>query len=188
MGQVTIGTETYEVYGTEAEFKIYMAGHMNSSAYDNATPANMRKSMVSGTRWIERANWGGQKTDLVTPQPLEFPRTGLTDKDGNEVDSANTPTEVEYACYELNLILLSKPKAMDAINSGSNIKKVEAGDAKVTFFKSTFGSFPKFPNVVNNLIGLYLDGAYGRDFGAAYGANSDGHFSGDSNFPIGGPY
>jgi hypothetical protein len=185
MGQVIISGTTYDVHGTSAGLKAYMAAHMNSAAYDSASSNDRKKAHVSATRWLDRANWQGQKTDLVTPQPLEFPRTGLVDKDGNEVDSSTTPVVVEYATYELVLYLLADAEATQALDQGSNVKKVQAGSASVEFFKGTDGKYPRFPTEAHELIRYFLEGASGLTAPMAPGVDVESQFDDCDGYGLG---
>lgn len=188
MGTITISATTYDVYGTEAGLKSYMAAHVNSTAYDNATSTNKKKGQISATRWLDRANWLGQKTDLVTPQSPEFPRTGLTDKDGNEVDDATVPTVVDEACYELVLYLLDDETITQSPDGGSNIKNVKAGSAQVEFFKGTQGAFPRFPIEAHELIRYFLEGASGLTAPMAPGVDVESSFDDADGYGLGGGF
>jgi hypothetical protein len=186
MGTVTISGINYDVYGTSAGLKSYMAAHMNSSAYDSASSTNRKKAHVSATRWLDRANWQGQKYDLATPQALEFPRTGLTDKDGQEVAEDTVPTAVENACYELVLYLLDDETATQSLDQGSNVKRVQAGSAQVEFFKGTAGKYPRFPTEAHELIRYFLEGASGLTAPYAPGVDIESQFDSDDGYGLGG--
>lgn len=185
MGTVLISGTTYNVHGTSDGLKAYMAAHINSTDYDAASSTNRKKSHVSATRWLDRANWQGQKTDLVTPQPLEFPRTGLTGKDGNDVDSVSTPTEVENATYELVLYLLEDSAATQSLDQGSNVKRVKAGSAEAEFFKGTDGKYPRFPTEAHELIRYFLEGASGLTAPHAPGIDVESHFDDCDGYGLG---
>jgi hypothetical protein len=166
MGQVTISGTVYDVYGDETGLKTYMAGKLGSVNYDAATAADRKKALVSATRWIDREKWSGVLTDAITPQPLAFPRTGLTDCEENAVDENTVPPEVIDACYELVEILLGDATATSKSNQSSNVKKVGAGTAQVQFFRAgnpdgsglTAGIFP---TEAQKLLRCYLPGTTG---------------------------
>ncbi len=132
---VSISGVSYDVYGTETEIKQYIAGRLGTDAYDDASSTDKKKAHVQATRWIDRERWSGQPTDLVTPQPLQFPREDLTDCNGNAVDEDTLPQEVCNATGELILIILADPAATAAGNTSSNIKNAKAGSAEVEFFR-----------------------------------------------------
>lgn len=159
MGTVLISGTSYDVYGTSAGLKSYMAANVNSAGYDDASSSGRKKAHISATRWLDRANWQGNRTDPDTPQALEFPRTGLSNKDGESVASDAVPTAVDEACYELVIYLLDDESITQNLSSGSNVKKVKAGSAEVEFFRGTDGIYPEFPTEVHNLIGWFLEGA-----------------------------
>lgn len=186
MGTVTISGTSYEVYGTSTGLKAYMAAHMNSAAYDDASSNDRKKAHVSATRWLDRANWQGQKYDLVTPQTLEHPRTGLTDKDGNAVDETTVHESVEFATYELVLYLLADAEATQAFDQGSNVKKVQAGSASVEFFKGTDGKYPRFPTEAHELIRYFLEGASGLTGPMAPGTSAGSAFDDDDRYGLNG--
>lgn len=156
MGTVTISGTAFDIYGTRAAADTYMSARLGNESWKGASSSDKDKSLVSGTRYIDRQNWQGQKTDLITPQPLEFPRTGLTDKDGNAVGSVLVPLLVEEANYEMALTILADTTASDNATSGSNIKAVRAGTAEVKFFRAEDGT--KLPTTIHEMIGLWLDG------------------------------
>ncbi len=153
MGQVTIGGTVFEIYGTEADADNYMKARWGSETWIDADAADKRQTLVSATRMIDRENWLGQRT--VSAQSLEFPRTGLTDKDGNAVDSATVPLAVEEANYELALALLNDAAVQEADTTGSNVKRVKAGSAEVQFFRPTDGT--PFPTIANDLLKTFRE-------------------------------
>lgn len=157
MGTVTISGTAFEIYGTRAGADTYMAARLGNTAWKGASSGDKDKSLVSATRYLDRQNWINQRTDILTPQPLEFPRTGLVDKDGTAVSSATVPVIVEEANYEMALILLEDATASENATSGSNVKAVGAGSAKVEFFRQVTGT--KLPTTIQELIGLWLEGS-----------------------------
>lgn len=181
MGTVSISGTDYDVYGDTAGLKAYMAARLGSTNYDAADSGNKKAAHVSATRWLDRANWQGQKTDLVTPQSLEHPRTGLTDKDDNVVADDAVHITVEEACYELVEYLLGDPALTGSPDSGSNVRSAKAGSAEVEFFKPTEGSYPRFPTEANELIRYFLEGSSGISAPYAPGVDAESQFDdGDS--------
>jgi len=177
MGQVVISGTTYDVYGTEAGLKAYMAARIGADKFDAATSVNRKKAHVSATRWLDRQTWAGAKKEAS--QALEFPRTGLTDKDGNAVDDTTVPAVIESACYELVLILLDDATKQESEDSGSNIRSVKAGSVSVEFFKGTLGQSSKFPSHVNELIRCFLEGYSTFNAAVGYGTSVESEFDDD---------
>ncbi len=136
VSSVTIAGNAYDVYGTETEVKQYIAGRLGTSAYDDASSGDRKKAHVQATRWMDTLTFQGSPTDLVTPQPLAWPRTGMVDCNGEVVVDTVVPDELCEAIGEMVLIVLGDNAASDAAGTGKNIKKVGAGSAQVEFFRT----------------------------------------------------
>jgi hypothetical protein len=133
---IIISGNNYDVYGTEADIKEYLAGRLGVDAYDAASSGDRKKAHVQATRWIDRQRWQSVPTDVATPQPLEFPRVALTDCNGTLILDTVVPDEVCWATAELVNIILGTPTASDKGSTAKNVKKVGAGSAAVEFFRA----------------------------------------------------
>ena len=116
---VTIGSYTYDVYGTTTEIKTYLGGRLGTDDYDDASSADRNKAHVQGTMWIDSLKWSGLPYDLTTPQPLQFPRTGLVDSNGQPVDPETLPDQVVYCCAELILVILAQRHIIKGMTLGA---------------------------------------------------------------------
>ena len=187
MTVITIGTSMYDVYGTEAGLKSYLGGRLGADAYDNASGNDRKRAMVMAARWIDREKWQGTLTDSITPQPLAFPRTGITDCEGNAVGVSTIPDDVINASYELVLILLGDPTAASKSSQGGNIKSVGAGSAQVSFFRAGAadgsGSIGVgiFPVEAQKLLRCYLQSAASLSGPTITGTSQPSHF-GDCDY------
>jgi len=184
MATVTIDGNNYDVYVTVADCTEYLAGDVLLSD-DWSTAVNPEQALVSATRLIDRQTWQGDRTDVPPTQPLEWPRTGVTDKYGNAVDSASVPQSIIDACCILAGLLVQDSTLFEQQDTGSNIRKLKAGSAEIENFKPTSAGkgATKFPPQVQELLGQYLaSGAtlvapvsYGTAitdaFGTGYGLN-----------------
>lgn len=181
---VTISGNDYSVYGTEAEVKQYLAGRLGTEAYDNASGGERKKAHVQATRWLDRERWTGSPTDTTTPQPLAWPRTGVTDCDGNAVPDNVVPDDLCAATAELVLVLLQDSSADQNATQGTNIRRAQAGSAIVEFFRpgSSDGSGQNgtiFPTQVQKLVGCFLEGASGYVAPDARGTDQPSSFCED---------
>ncbi len=167
MGQVTISGNVFEIYGTRAAADIYMSARLGAEAWDDASTIDKDKALVSAARFFDRQNWQGKKEADV--QPLEFPRTGLVDKDGDPVDSTKVPIEMEEGGYELGLSLLDDPTVQENVNTGSNTKRVKASTVEVEFFTITEGL--KFPDLIHELVSLWLESTVATTGPRAFGTD-----------------
>lgn len=164
MGTVTIGADTFDIYGTEAGAATYFRARLGASAWNSAGSSDKKRGLVSATRWIDSARWQGAPT--ASGQALAFPRTGLLDCDGVAVDDSTVPAEVDQACYELALKLLEDPTLVDNVNSGSDEKRLKAGSAEIEFFRNASSSLPGggaslFPAAAARLLRCFIAGASG---------------------------
>jgi hypothetical protein len=156
---VTIGSDTYDVYVTNAEANTYHNASLATISTDwlALTTDQQNRSIVMATRILDGEDWAGQKTS--SSQALEHPRTGLTTCDGVAVGSSTLAPGLEDATSLLAAILADDPTALDSPDSGSNIKRAKAGEAEVEFHVPTQGRLTRFPKNVHNLVGCYLEGA-----------------------------
>jgi hypothetical protein len=159
MPTITIEGVAYEVYDTEVNVDQYLRAAPHADTWRNSLETARRYAMVGASRVFDRQTWTGTKTSGA--QPIEFPRDGLTDKDGVALAAGTTPQEVLDGYAEYTLLLLADSEIQGQSGSGKNIKSVKAGSALVTFFSSTITgatAAAKFPPAVHELIKAYLTG------------------------------
>ncbi len=154
--QITIGSDTYDVYVTVAMADTYLkADPQYGPTWETLTEDDKGINIVSATRSLDRNNWEGERTDPA--QPLDWPRTGVTDSEGNPVDSAAVPTEIEDACSLIAGMIAQDAKQANDASTGSNTRRVKAGTAEVEFFRPERGS--PYSRSVMQMIGQFLSGA-----------------------------
>jgi hypothetical protein len=86
---------TIEIYGTLARANAYFETILGTGHWDNAIISDREKALIMSTRLIDRLNFAGSLAS--SDQQLQFPRGKDT----------TVPLDIEYACYEITLILLS---------------------------------------------------------------------------------
>lgn len=156
MGTVTINSVTYTIYGTLAGAEERLDAVLHATNWAAATTTNKSKALYTATQFLERQTWAGEPT--ADGQALAWPRTGVTDRYGNEVDDATIPADVIAACYELAEILLGDATAsQEATSAADNIKRIKAGSVEVEKWKPVAGG--RFPTIVQELVGQYLAGS-----------------------------
>ena len=178
MGTVTISANNYTIYGTQAAAIVHLTASLGTAAeaFIGATSANQAKALVTATRMIDSVAWDGDP--VVEGQAQAFPRTGLTDRDGNEVSSASVPTQVETATYELAAILIEDPDVRNE-TSGTNVKRVKAGPAEAEFFRPIRGT--RFPRVVWELLVPFAAGGGTSAEAMSYATGTDVESSFDTD-------
>lgn len=149
MPTITVGTNSYI---TLANANTYMSATLQAAVWSALADATKEAALISAARMIDRQAWQGSKTD--SGQAMAWPRSGLVDKDGNEVSSASVPQQVIDAQCELALALSQDSSIQSNTSSSQNIKRVQAGSASVEYFRSVAGG--RFPTVVQELLGLWL--------------------------------
>ena len=172
---LSIGSNTYTVYALTADAQgdasSYLAGGVDTSAWDDANSRDKKKALISAARMLDRAVWSGTVTDPITPQPLQWPRDGATCR-GEAVADGTIPDNIAYGQFELALALLEDSSVQDQQNTRTDLKRVKAGSAEVEYFKPPFGESTKFPTVVQQYVGCYLAGA-SNSAGIAYDSGTD---------------
>ncbi len=175
---VTIGSDTFEVYGSSAGLATYANGSWLWSATYTAAVATSAsgplRALVEATRLLDRQAWDGDKTS--SGQALAWPRDGVTatTPSGGEVTDGVTPDEIVAAAYELALAMLAKPAVVAGTSTASNVQQAGAGSASVTFFSPTAGG--RFPDRVMELVGWAFAGSSSGDIVAmgSYASGTDG--------------
>ena len=174
---VTIGSDTFDVYGSSAGLATYANGSwLWSATYTAAVAVSANgplRALVEATRLLNRQAWDGDLTS--SSQALAWPRDGVTatPASGIAVTDGVTPDEIVQGAYELTLAMLAKPSVVASTNTSSNIASVGAGAASVSFFSPVAGG--RFPDRVMEL----LSWAFGADdsvllAGGAYATGTDG--------------
>lgn len=174
MGTVNISGTDYDIYGTQAGAKTYFAAATHAAAWQALSGTDEKRYLVTATRMLDRAKWRGQITDPDTPQLLEWPRSGLVDKNGLPVDPNTVPVEVEEATYELANYMAGEDATAAGIqnspNTGSNVRRTKQRDkvgdleteSETEYFRPTSGpgQSTRFPQIVTELIGLWLEAGF----------------------------
>jgi len=178
---VTIGSDTFSVYALTAnavtDGDSFHNGRLGAgtTAWNAATTDDKGRSMVVASDWIDRAigepNWSGTLT--VATQDRAWPRDSAT-CNGTAVTDGTTPDDLAHATMWLAGEILADSSIAASSGQGSNVKKAEAGPAKVTFFRSTKNSSEdtRLPITAFDYLKCFLDGAGTSSAGVAYGTST----------------
>lgn len=180
MPTVEIGGTTYEVYDEQANVQLFLEGQLGQTAWLNLDPnTTQRQAMVSATKLMDRTPWLGSKT--APAQPIDWPRTGITDCEGQPVDPADTPQDILDGFAELCDELAGDPDTVqDNASTGSNNKKLKAGSVEIEYFRSTLNQGSRFPQRVQEYFRCYLQGAGSSAAGLASGTDGVSAYGPDS--------
>lgn len=103
-------------YVEVAEAIIYFSERLNTQAWDNAESGDQVKALATATRYIDRLNFAGEKTD--PDQENQFPRGGDTE----------VPEDIKAATCEIALALLD---GVDIEVERNNLDMVSQGFGNV---------------------------------------------------------
>lgn len=155
-----VGTNTYV---TRTDANAFHDDDVNGASWQFVGDDAKDRALLTATRLIEQRRFLGDKTS--SGQALSFPRTGLTDLDGNAVASDSVPQRVKDAQALLARLLAATPTLSEKKGTSSNQKRVKAGSVEVEYFRPETGQ--RFPPSVMELLGPFL--ASGRTAAVATG-------------------
>ncbi len=185
MTTITIGANTYTVYQSVAEIDVYADAAIgdDADAWRAADEDTKARAGVTATRTLDRQSWQGEKTD--ESQELAFPRTGLTDADGNAVASDTVPDQVLQANSELALALIGGQPVQNDPASNGLTRKLKAGSAEIEYFRA-ITTAARFPGPVQELIGIWLGGGSASLYSGSDATGVDGctAFGKDNNYDL----
>ena len=161
-GTVVAGANAYE---TVAEFKAYWADRNVTFTQDDPT---IRGAIVISTQYVDLNNkWKG--AIVISDQPLDWPRVGVTDDEGRIIPSLTVPDQLKNAVAEYAKRQLTAPIQPDVADEGALKKvkkKVDVIETETEYQDNTGGYFGlrSYPLADNYLIGL-IRGGVGGNFG-----------------------
>ena len=176
MGSVTIGGTSFDIYGeistdTPGEpisATTYFLASLNAAAWTAADADTKAQALVTATRMLDKQNWEGEPTDTVTPQPLEWPRTGASDCNDIAVPSTDVPDGIVFGSYELASALLEDASVQSASSGGSNVRRSrdKVGDLETereyfnsTSMKGSSQNAGRFPTAVQEFVSCFYGGS-----------------------------
>ena len=115
-------------YVSLADAVAYMADRLYTDAWDSATSGQQEKALIMAATALDSQNWKGVITS--DDQAMAWPRSGVYDREGREVDSATVPQPVKDAQAEIALAILAEDPA-DARDPA--VKRMKAGSVEVEY-------------------------------------------------------
>ena len=178
MATVTIAGNSYDAYRSLADTEAYLEAQISAAAFQASTDDDAKgRAIISMTRFIDRQEWQGEKTDPY--QAHAFPRTGLTYADGSDVPSDAVPTEVLDAESEGAAIMMEGTDIQGTANpNAQSIQALKAGSASITYFRNEVIA-TRFPQIVQELLGRWLAGASPGLVAVATGTDGEDQFAED---------
>lgn len=100
----TPGGTTADGYVSEADADAYHLNRVDNDVWDAALTADKETAIKQATRLLDLLQWKGSKT--YDEGALRWPRDGVYDLDGIELDSTTIPVWLENATAEYAFVLL----------------------------------------------------------------------------------
>lgn len=141
MGAVTIGSDTFDVFGTSAGLATYANG--SAAYYATYAAAN-----VADANQVKRTHV--EATRLIALMPFA---------DAADAAPATASADVATACYELTLAALADVAVLTQASTAQRVRKVDAKGVSVEFFGPLAGPLAgaRFPARVMALLGPLLE-------------------------------
>ena len=116
----TPGSSTANTYATIDTANSHFEGRTFASTWTDATDDTKGAALVQATQILDRLEWRGYKVNST--QALRWPRAGVTDQDGYEVDWATLPAWLERATAEFAMALIATDRTADTADDYKAIK------------------------------------------------------------------
>ena len=101
-------------------------------------------------------DWQASRTDLTTPQALEWPRTGVYIYDRGTISSSEIPLEIERATAHL---AFHYSQLDDQPETEAGVKSIELPAVKLAFKESQIRQAEAIPDLVRAMIRKLLAGS-----------------------------
>lgn len=166
-------------YATIAEADSYLEDSIDAGLnWVSVDPDSKARALITATRLLDNQCWVGTKT--ASSNTLEWPRTGVTDADGNAVDENTVPDQIVNGTIRLAYELSQDPTLASQQNTGSNDKKYVAGSVSIEFFRpggvlGTSG-IQRFPFSVMELVREFLCGYGSKGAPSSFGTDHTSQF------------
>ena len=174
---LTISAISYSVYGLTSDALLdansYHGANSLAANWTAATDDAKKQALVTAFRAFERENWTGTPDTVATAQ---WPRSDAT-CDGDAITDSVIPTNIVLGQFEYALAILDDPAILTSTSTASNILKVEAGSAKVTYFYPLTGSSNRWPLPISDYVSCYLSSGTGITTLTPYISGGDANIS-----------
>lgn len=152
----TAGAVNANSYCTLAEGNTYHESHLYASTWTDGEDDNKIIALVWATRLLdEQYDWVGEK--ISSTQALRWPRSGVIDRDGWEVDFDTIPQFLKNATAELARQLMTSDRFGTRDSAQAGIKSVKAGSVAVEF--DSLDRIEVFPEAVDTMVSFYTTGS-----------------------------
>lgn len=129
----TAGASNANTYCTRAAATQYDDNHPQSgTTWSGASNDLKDQSLLMATQLLDQhIDWTGAPSDVI--QVLNWPRTGMWDRNGNAMDSDSIPTELADATAEFARQIIAENRMADDAVSTKGITDLKAGPVSLKF-------------------------------------------------------
>lgn len=152
------GLSTAESFVSVANADTYHDGRGNTDWTDANTTQKEEALRRASSYLTDRYRWQGLPYNGRT-QALAWPRKGILDEEGYDVDETEIPEEVKRATYELALLELGTPGYLSPVVVVSDkVKREKVGSLEVEYVTASVSPMASQPVIliVDALIGQFL--------------------------------
>ena len=122
---------TSNAYATEAETTAYLETRPNSASWTDGSADDKARAVITATWLMESLlDYTGSITTLE--QALNWPRSGVSDREGRYLDQDTVPALIKRAMAELALYLLVSDRLADPGVLGQGFSQAKLGSMEVT--------------------------------------------------------
>jgi hypothetical protein len=150
-----------EVYGGLTKATAYIGARIGDAytAWRALDEDDQERTLVTATSYVDSFTWTGT-ANAFDSTTLAWPRSDITDVNGDTLSNAAQLAIIERAVFELAALAADDPDVFALLDGSANIASVGAGGASVTYFNptsTTDGSASKFPNaLIDRLLARFL--------------------------------
>ena len=131
-GSIVSGANSYVTISGANE---YFTAYNDTRWLIGVSDVNKEAAIMKGMRYIESLDWKG--TTVSGSQPLQFPRTGLEDRDGRDVATNVVPEVVKRAVYEAAVRSVSGPAPLQPdLERGGRVSAEQVGSISRAYSRS----------------------------------------------------
>jgi DnaT-like ssDNA binding protein len=153
----TVGGVSANSYVTLAAAEAYFLGRLSDDAWDEADEATRESALIMATTRLDAEPFVGSV--VSSTQRLQWPRSGVYDRNGYAYLTTAIPRPIQEATFELALVLLNDPDALGGSDL-SEFQNLRLGSLDVTPRLTAGGALPS--TVLRLLYDLRVGGFQNR--------------------------
>lgn len=153
----TVGGATSNTLATLAEGESYFEARLHDDSWSNATTDEKNTALAWAGRLFNTLTWQGDIASST--QAMCWPRSGVYDRNGNEIATTTIPQDLKYGQIEWAFWLLQEDLSKDADSQGIDSVMVDVINVR-------FDKYKRKKDFIPGAVMQYLNGYL---FGTAWG-------------------